>query len=124
MKKVLARLIWVPLGLLFVIFLVANREPIAVSFDPLSTDDPAIATPPLPLFLWLALSMLFGVGLGAAGMWATGRPARRKARAERRELKSLKETVSHPPAAVDPTPRLEAPFSSERRRVCIAMIRL
>jgi hypothetical protein len=109
MKKVVARLIWIPLGLLFVVFLVANREPVAVSLDPLSTDDPAIATPPLPLFLWLALSMLFGIGLGAAAIWSSAGPARRRARAEHRELKSLKERAAGLPATVDPPPRPEGP---------------
>ena len=105
MKKVLARLIWVPLGLAFVAFLVANREPVRVSLDPLSSDDPAIATAPLPLFVWLALALLIGVGLGAAGMWVSGRPARRRARLEHRELKALK---AAPPAAAADAPRLEA----------------
>lgn len=107
MKKVLARLIWVPLGVIFVAFLVANREPVRVSFDPLSSDNPAIATPALPLFVWLALSLLTGVGLGAAGSWVSARPARRKMRAERRELKSLKDAAARPPATLDPAPPLE-----------------
>lgn len=90
MKKLLSRLIWLPLGFLLVLFLVANRQPVPLSLDPISVDDPALATPALPLWVWLTLALLIGVFAGAAGMWVSGRGRRRKARAEHRELKALR----------------------------------
>lgn len=90
MKKIISRLIWFPIGVLIVLFLVANRQLVAVSLDPLSTENPAVATPALPLWLWLLLALLIGIFTGAAGMWASGRPARRRAHAEHRELLALK----------------------------------
>ncbi len=90
MKKLLAWLVWLPLVLVVAVFLTANRQPVAVSFDPISPTDPAIATLALPFWVWLALSLLIGVFAGAAGMWMSGRERRAKARAEHRELKALK----------------------------------
>ena len=90
MKKILTWLIWVPVGIVLALFLVANRQPVAISLDPVSVANPAIATPALPLWFWLSLMMFFGFGLGAVGMWISARPARHQARADRRELKALK----------------------------------
>lgn len=107
MKKLLSRLIWLPLGLIFVMFLVANRQPVSISFDPISIDHPAVSTPPLPLWIWLVLALLTGIFTGACGMWISGRSIRRKRRAERRELKALKrEKPPAPPAAETPPPSL------------------
>ncbi|MBI1364426.1 MAG: DUF1049 domain-containing protein [Alphaproteobacteria bacterium] len=97
MKKLLSRLFWLPLGFLLVMFLVANRQPVSLSLDPISVDNPAIATPALPLWLWLAAALLIGFFAGAFGMWLSGRPRRRKARAERRELKALKREIAASP---------------------------
>jgi hypothetical protein len=101
MKKLVSRLIWFPVGALIVLFFVANRQPVAVSFDPLSTDHPALATRPLFLWVWLLLALLIGVFIGAAGMWTSGRPARRRARAEHRELKALKREAPAPAQSLE-----------------------
>lgn len=108
MKKLLSRLIWLPLGLVFVMFLVANRQPVSISFDPISVDHPAVATPPIYLWVWLVLALLTGMFLGAAGMWVSGRSMRRKRRADRRELKALKREQPAPAtgAAEPPPPSL------------------
>ncbi len=90
MKKWISRFIWFPPALVFVGFLVANRQPVAVSFDPFSPEMPALATPAFPLWIWLMAAIFIGVFSGVAGMWVSGRTARRKARAEHRELKALK----------------------------------
>jgi hypothetical protein len=109
MKKIVSRLIWFPFGVLLVLFLVANRQLVAVSLDPLSTENPAIATPPAPLWLWLLLALLIGIFTGAAGTWMSGRTARARARAEHRELKTLKrEAPPRAPAAQAELPTLKA----------------
>lgn len=90
MKKWISRFVWIPPALVFVAFLVANRQPVAVSFDPFSQSAPALATPPFPLWVWLMAAIFLGVLAGAAGLWASTRAARRKARDEHRELKALK----------------------------------
>jgi len=94
MKKILRWLIWVPLAIIIAIFLIANRQLVSISLDPISIDNPAISTPALPLWLWLSLALLTGFFVGAMGMWNSGRPKRVRAKEESRELKTLKREIS------------------------------
>lgn len=114
MRKLLSRLFWIPVGLLLVVFLVANRQPVAVSFDPISVEHPAFATPPLPFWVWMIAALLIGFFLGAFGLWASQGDHRKLVRAERRELKTLRREAAardqavaadDPPAP--PSPSLE-----------------
>lgn len=105
MKKLVRWFVTIPAGALLVIFLVANRAPVALSLDPLSTVAPALSTPALPLWIWLILFLLAGVGLGAGAMWASGRDLRSRARADRLELKSLKKSgAAAPPPDAEEKP--------------------
>ena len=49
MRKFFTALVVIPLGLIFIVFAVANRHFVTVSFDPFNSDDPAIAVS-MPLF--------------------------------------------------------------------------
>lgn len=90
MKKFVRWIIWIPVGAAVVIFLIANRAPVALSFDPFSSSSPAAATPAMPLWLWLVLALFIGFLLGAFGMWASDRELRIRAKADRLELMALK----------------------------------
>jgi len=89
-KKLLSRLIWLPLGLFLVVFLVANRNPVAVSLDPFSVENPVLATPALPMWVWMILMLLIGFFLGAMTSWIGGRDKRKRALADRKEVKKLR----------------------------------
>ena len=102
MRKVLRWIVFVPVGVVLVLFLIANRAPVSLSLDPLSTVSPAIATPPLPLWLWLVLALLVGFALGAAGMWMSGRELRIRSKADRLELKALKKSLAAAAQATSP----------------------
>jgi len=104
MKKVLRWVVFVPVGAILVLFLVANRNPVALSLDPFSTVTPAVATPALPLWLWLMFSLLIGFFLGGAGMWMSGRELRIRAKADRIELKTLKKAAADAKPAANPAP--------------------
>ena len=67
MKKWLFRIVWIPVLLLAVLFLVANRTLVPISLDPFRPDNPAMSTPALPLWFWLMGMLFIGVALGAAG---------------------------------------------------------
>lgn len=111
MKKLVSWLIWFPIGVLAVVFFVANRQFVAISLDPFSPENPAIATPALPLWFWLTLFLLVGFFAGGLGMWASERPARRKARAEIRALKAelrTRERAAEPANSSDNLPTLKA----------------
>lgn len=94
MKKWMFRIIWAPALVLAVLFLVANRQPVAVSLDPFSAAAPSLTTPALPLWLWLMAMLFAGFGAGAFGMWMSGRSNRLQARAARKEIKSLRQEIS------------------------------
>ncbi|MEK7265081.1 MAG: LapA family protein [Pseudomonadota bacterium] len=102
MKKFLRWVVFIPVGALIVLFLIANRQPVALSLDPFSTESPALATPPVFLWVWLILSVLIGFFIGAAGMWMSGRELRIRAKADRLELKSLKKAAAEPLRASKP----------------------
>lgn len=111
MKKLLSRIVWLPVGFVFVLFLVANRQPVSISLDPISTEHPAVSTPALWLWFWLVLAFLLGFFAGAVGMWLSSKPGREKARAERRELKAMKRDLAAAPPSrqsSDHLPTLQA----------------
>lgn len=102
MKKVLRWLVFIPVGALLVLFLIANRQLVALSLDPFSTESPALATPPVFLWVWLILAVLIGFFIGALGMWMSERELRVRAKADRLELKALKKAAAAAARAESP----------------------
>ena len=90
MKFVLRWFLWIPVFLVAALFLIANRQLVAISLDPFNASNPAVTTPELWLWVWLMLTLVIGFVFGVAGMWLSARPGRQKAKIERRELKALK----------------------------------
>ena len=116
MKKLLSRLLWIPLFAIVVLFLVANRQLVAISLDPFNASNPAVTTPEFFLWVWLILIFSVGFAVGAFGMWLSARPRRQKARMERRELKALRKDLAAmekkvaETEAAQPAPSDEAPL--------------
>jgi uncharacterized integral membrane protein len=79
MRKFLTALIVIPLGLLFVIFAVANRHFVTVSFDPFNTRDPSVGVT-MPLFAVIIIVAILGVVAGGTASWFRQRHWRRAAR--------------------------------------------
>lgn len=112
MRKFLTALIVIPLGLILVVFAVANRHFVTVSFDPFVSSDPSFSIT-LPLFLLLILVAALGVLAGGCAVWFGQRHWRRaarrndaEARAARGELADLRAQA----AAAKPEPqRLPVP---------------
>jgi uncharacterized integral membrane protein len=90
MRKALTALILVPLGIVIVMFAVANREIVTVAFDPFDTAHPAFALT-LPLFIMIFVLVGLGVLIGGVASWLNQRRWRvraRRAEAEARELRA------------------------------------
>ena len=112
MRKFLSALVVIPLGLVLMVFAVANRHFVTVSFDPFITNDPSFSVT-LPLFLLLILVAALGVLAGGCAVWFGQRRWRRAARrndadarAARTELADLRAQA----AAAKPQPqRLPVP---------------
>jgi uncharacterized integral membrane protein len=79
MRKFFTALVVIPAGVIFVIFAVANRHLVTVSFDPFNSTTPAVAVT-LPLFVVIIAVAILGVAAGGMATWFRQRRWRRAAR--------------------------------------------
>jgi uncharacterized integral membrane protein len=79
MRKFLTALVVIPVAVLFIVFAVANRHLVTVSFDPFNSADPSIGAR-LPLFVVLIVVAILGVITGGTATWIRQRHWRRAAR--------------------------------------------
>ena len=89
MKTALKAIVLVPFAILAVIFAVANRHVVTISFDPFNAENPAFALS-APLFLTIVLMVMLGVLIGGIATWLTQgnvRSALRHTRAENDRLR-------------------------------------
>src|SRR4029077_13092528 len=79
MRKFFTGLVLIPLGVIFVVFAVANRHAVTVSFDPFNSTDPSLGVR-LPLFVVIIAVAILGVVAGGTATWFRQRHWRRAAR--------------------------------------------
>jgi uncharacterized integral membrane protein len=79
MRKFVNALVVIPLGIFFVIFAVANRHLVTVSFDPFNSATPMVAVR-LPLFVVIIAVAMIGVVAGGMATWFRQGRWRRAAR--------------------------------------------
>src|SRR6266478_2238543 len=79
MRKFLNAVVLIPLGLIFIVFAVANRHWVTVSFDPFNSADPSVAVS-LPLFVVILAVAILGVAAGGSATWFRQRRWLRAAR--------------------------------------------
>lgn len=89
MKSFFKALVLIPIALLIVLFSVANRAPVRVSFDPISRDLPTL-TYDVPLFAIVLGALALGVLLGGLASWLAQGKHRKAARYSRREVEALR----------------------------------
>ncbi|MCK1476418.1 putative integral membrane protein [Bradyrhizobium sp. LB1.3] len=89
MRKFLTALIVIPLGLILMVFAVANRHFVTVSFDPFVSNDPSFSVT-LPLFLLLIVVAALGVFAGGCAVWFGQRRWRRAARRNDAEARAAR----------------------------------
>jgi uncharacterized integral membrane protein len=90
MRKFLNAVVLIPLGVIFVVFAVANRHIVTVSIDPFNSNDPALSFS-LPLFVVIVGVAILGVVAGGSATWLNQRRWRRAARqheADAREVRA------------------------------------
>lgn len=88
LRKIVAVLVLVPLGVLIVAFAVANRQTTVISFDPFSAADPAYAAR-MPLFVLIFALVILGVIVGGIATWLRQASWRRTARALDADIRIL-----------------------------------
>jgi uncharacterized integral membrane protein len=106
-------LVLIPLGLIFVVFAVANRHPVTVSFDPFNSTDPSVGFT-LPLFVVIVAVAIAGVLAGGSATWFRQRRWRRAARQHEADARQARAQLADLRAgatmALRPDPqRLSAP---------------
>ena len=92
MRKLISIAVLVPLAIVIVMFAVANREIITVSFDPFDTVRPAFALK-LPLFILIFILVGLGVFVGGVAAWLRQSKWRGRARRAEAEAKQLREQL-------------------------------
>ena len=88
MRKFFTGLVLIPLGLIFVVFTVANRHAVTVSFDPFNSTDPSLGVR-LPLFVVIIAVAILGVVAGGTATWFRQRHWRRAARRHEAEARQM-----------------------------------
>ena len=112
MRKFFTGLVLIPIGLIFVVFAVANRHAVTVSFDPFNSTDPSLGVR-LPLFVVIIAVAILGVVAGGTATWFRQRHWRRAARRHEAEARQMQaQLADQRAAAMTPRggpPRLSAP---------------
>jgi uncharacterized integral membrane protein len=93
MRKFLTALVVIPLGIFFVIFAVANRHLVTVSFDPFNSVTPTIAVT-LPLFVVIIAVAMLGVLAGGMATWFRQGQYRRTARRHEAEIRQVRSELA------------------------------
>jgi uncharacterized integral membrane protein len=128
MRKFFTALIVIPLALIFVVFAVANRHFVTVSFDPFNSVNPALSVS-LPLFVLIIAIAILGVVAGGLATWFGQRRWRRAARqheadarAARAQLVELRSQAAamrgEPQRRALPGPFTGPPGETSRARRC------
>jgi uncharacterized integral membrane protein len=68
MRKFLNTVLLILLGVILVVFAVANRHAVRVSFDPFNSNDPALGVSQ-PLFVIIIAVAILGVVAGSSATW-------------------------------------------------------
>jgi uncharacterized integral membrane protein len=112
MRKFLSALVLIPLGVLFVVFAVANRHLVTVSFDPFDSVNPSVAVS-MPLFVVIIVVAILGVAAGGMATWFRQRHWRRAARRHEAEARRARSEIADLRTAAvvsrGGTPQLAAP---------------
>lgn len=93
MRKFFSALLLVPLALIFVVFAVANRHLVTVSFDPFNSSDPTVGVR-LPLFVVIIVVAILGVAAGGIATWFRQRHWRRAARQHEAEARAARSQLA------------------------------
>lgn len=93
MRKVINAVVLIPLAVIFIVFAVANRRLVTVSFDPFNTVNPSVGVT-LPLFVVLIVVAILGVVVGSVASWFRHRHWRREAQRFEAEARQARDELT------------------------------
>ena len=108
MKRILSWFLWLPLAVVIIAFVVANRQMVALSLDPFGDAASPLALP-MPLWAVFILGLFIGIIAGASLSWlrqSRHRKAARRAHAELEKLRQQPEGKPATQAAAEPFPMI------------------
>ncbi len=89
LRKIINVLVVLPLAIVFIVFAVANRHMVTLSFDPFDSGDAALSAT-LPLFVVIIAFVTMGVVTGGIATWIGQRRWRRAARLHEAEARNAR----------------------------------
>lgn len=89
LKQILSLIILIPVGIVLIAFIVANRTSVALSLNPFETTGDSFVYH-APLFVWLFLFLAFGIIIGGITVWFTQHRFRKALKDAQTELQGLK----------------------------------
>lgn len=89
LRKIINVLVVLPLAIIFIVFAVANRHLVMLSFDPFDSTDAALGLS-LPLFVVIIAFTMLGVLVGGIATWFGQRRWRRAARLNETEARNAR----------------------------------
>jgi uncharacterized integral membrane protein len=92
-RKIVNVVIILPLAVIFLVFAVANRELVTLSFDPFNSSDPAVSVS-LPLFVIMIAALITGLIVGGVATWIGQRHWRRAAKRHESEARTAREQLA------------------------------
>jgi uncharacterized integral membrane protein len=107
MRKVFNAVVLIPLGVILVVFAVANHHMVTVSFDPFNSSDPALSLT-LPLFVVIIAVAILGVVAGGCATWFGQRRWRRAARHHEADAREIRAQLADLRASVAASQRRES----------------
>ena len=108
MRKFITAAVLIPLGIVIVMFAVANREIITVSFDPFDSAKPAFAFR-MPLFILIFVLVGFGVLIGGMAAWLRQHKWRARARRAEADVRRLRSELDAERSLAAAAPARDAP---------------
>src|ERR1700754_5096771 len=108
LRKIVNALVILPLAIIFVVFAVANRQLVTLSFDPFDSNDPALGVT-LPLFIVIIAAAIFGVVAGSIATWFGQHRWRKAAKQQEAEARHARIQLA------DLRQRMQAPSSGDRQ---------
>jgi uncharacterized integral membrane protein len=101
MRKFFNAVVLILLGVIFIVFAVANRHLVTVSFDPFNSVDPSVAIRRVPLFIVMIAMATIGVMAGSSMTWFRQRRWRRAARQNEADARQARAQLADLRAAAD-----------------------
>ncbi|MHC5306227.1 lipopolysaccharide assembly protein LapA domain-containing protein [Bartonella sp. LJL80] len=88
-KRVISLIILIPIAIVLIAFIVANRESVALTLNPFQPGAEGL-TYHAPFFVWLFVFLALGILIGGATMWLTQHRFRKALKDTQTELQGLK----------------------------------